>query len=187
MSTSCPPDVFHVIGVPTPSPFFVALPLPCITYNERKLKKASVTYNKYHCKKVLRCYAIKPDGNWPDSPLRWESGPWDYCLTQSPSSLLSTITFTQADAILRFWLPQYLDQNNTVGIGWNTHCTMPWVTLHNLIHLPFSCGCTHNVHVANLGSPLVSTPDPSSPPFPLCLRSRLVHPQDAHTSAWHVH
>ena len=31
MSTSCPPDIIHVIGVPRPFPFFAALPLLCKT------------------------------------------------------------------------------------------------------------------------------------------------------------
>ena len=32
-STSRPPNVVHVIGVPRPSPFFCALPLSCIILN----------------------------------------------------------------------------------------------------------------------------------------------------------
>ena len=32
-STSCPPDVIHVISVPKPSPFFAALLLPGIIVN----------------------------------------------------------------------------------------------------------------------------------------------------------
>ena len=28
-STSCPPDIVHMVSVPRPSPFFVALPPPC--------------------------------------------------------------------------------------------------------------------------------------------------------------
>ena len=32
-STLRPPDIIHVIGVPRPSPFLTALPLPCIILN----------------------------------------------------------------------------------------------------------------------------------------------------------
>ena len=36
-STSCPPDVIHVIGVPRPSPFFA--PLPCTILNKNRRTK----------------------------------------------------------------------------------------------------------------------------------------------------
>ena len=38
-STSRRPDVIHVIGVPRPSPFFAALPLPCIILNTNQRTK----------------------------------------------------------------------------------------------------------------------------------------------------
>ena len=40
MSTSHPPDVIYVMGVFKPTPFFAALPLPCIILNaNRRTKK----------------------------------------------------------------------------------------------------------------------------------------------------
>ena len=39
MSTSYPPDVIHVIGVPRLSPFFTALPLPCSILNANRRAK----------------------------------------------------------------------------------------------------------------------------------------------------
>ena len=42
-STSRPPDVIHVVSVPRPSPFFAALPPPCIILNaNRRTKKNGV-------------------------------------------------------------------------------------------------------------------------------------------------
>ena len=38
MSTSHPPDIIHVIGVPRPSSFFTA-PLPCIILNANRRTK----------------------------------------------------------------------------------------------------------------------------------------------------
>ena len=38
-STLRPPDISHVIGVPRPSPFFAALPLPCIILNVNRRTK----------------------------------------------------------------------------------------------------------------------------------------------------
>ena len=37
--TLLPPDIIHVIGVLRPSPFFTALPLPCIIMNVNQRTK----------------------------------------------------------------------------------------------------------------------------------------------------
>ena len=41
-STSRPPDVIHVVSVPRPSPFFAALPPPCIILNANRRTKNGV-------------------------------------------------------------------------------------------------------------------------------------------------
>ena len=35
-STSCPPNVIHVIGIPRPSLFFATLQLPCFILNTKQ-------------------------------------------------------------------------------------------------------------------------------------------------------
>ena len=39
MSTSRPPDIIHLIGVPRPSLFLAALPLPCIILDANQRTK----------------------------------------------------------------------------------------------------------------------------------------------------
>ena len=36
VSTSCPPDVIHMMNAPRPSLFFAGLPLPCIIVNANR-------------------------------------------------------------------------------------------------------------------------------------------------------
>ena len=46
MSTSCPPDVIHMIGVPRPSLFFTALPLLCIILNANSRTKTGEAWER---------------------------------------------------------------------------------------------------------------------------------------------
>ena len=64
-----PPDIIHVISVPSPSPFFTVLPLPCIILNANQRTKVGEawewgymqTTNWAHqiCKVVTVCSPVK--------------------------------------------------------------------------------------------------------------------------------
>ena len=60
-STSCPPNVIHVISVPGPFQFYAALPVPCITLNtNRRTKKRGRPGNEasQSCWLKLGCFLM---------------------------------------------------------------------------------------------------------------------------------
>ena len=59
MSTSCPPDVIHVIGVPRPSPFFATLPLPCILLNANWRTKTGEAWEWGYSVQTQRLWQVK--------------------------------------------------------------------------------------------------------------------------------
>ena len=63
VSASRPPDVIHVIDVPRPSPFFAALLLPCIIWNENRRTKLGRPENETNycgCRRLLHAFEHSP-------------------------------------------------------------------------------------------------------------------------------
>ena len=78
MSTSRPPDVFHLISIPRPSPYFAALSLLCII--EQKMGEAwERGYTEYVCIPMPRF--ITGSALWTDHN--------NYCIVFSTKLMLS--------------------------------------------------------------------------------------------------
>ena len=90
LSTSCPPDVTHMISVSRPSPFFTALPFLCIILNGHWRTKTGKTWEWGNFLAVctwlsiqeVYCHQTMSHACFLITIRQWQSSRWSGHLTQ---------------------------------------------------------------------------------------------------------